>query len=243
MFEGSHHRRNRRDTGPHGALRTLELGATSSPGWPRRATCAPLLARPAIERRRQLRCRSAAHVGIAAQHDGERGVNLDALAQWQMAQTPQIAAAAGTTGRRRPRISDDREPENPSGAGDRPARRTADDRRSCRRPNTKRWVVRRKAEVVAAVNGGLLTIDEVLRTLQSHARGVRLVAARGRSLGHAGPAGHPHPALPRPLRAPAQVLSPALAACAARIRHFEPIGLHLRSPVRRAGERSAHRAV
>ena len=28
-------------------------------------------------------------------------------------------------------------------------------------PGTKRWVVRRKAEVVAAVNGGLLTIDEV----------------------------------------------------------------------------------
>lgn len=29
-------------------------------------------------------------------------------------------------------------------------------------PETKRWVMRRKAEVVAAVNGGLLTIDEVL---------------------------------------------------------------------------------
>ncbi|MET0179256.1 MAG: DUF1153 domain-containing protein [Novosphingobium sp.] len=28
-------------------------------------------------------------------------------------------------------------------------------------PKTTRWVVRRKAEVVAAVNGGLLTIDEV----------------------------------------------------------------------------------
>lgn len=27
--------------------------------------------------------------------------------------------------------------------------------------NTRRWVVRRKAEVVAAVNGGLLSIDEV----------------------------------------------------------------------------------
>jgi hypothetical protein len=26
--------------------------------------------------------------------------------------------------------------------------------------DTKRWVVRRKAEVVAAVNGGLLTLDE-----------------------------------------------------------------------------------
>jgi len=28
-------------------------------------------------------------------------------------------------------------------------------------PGTTRWVVRRKAEVVAAVNGGLLTFDEV----------------------------------------------------------------------------------
>ena len=28
-------------------------------------------------------------------------------------------------------------------------------------PATTRWVVRRKAEVVAAVNGGLLTVDEV----------------------------------------------------------------------------------
>ena len=28
-------------------------------------------------------------------------------------------------------------------------------------PDTRRWVVRRKAEVVAAVNGGLLTIDEL----------------------------------------------------------------------------------
>ena len=27
--------------------------------------------------------------------------------------------------------------------------------------DTKRWVIRRKAEVVAAVNGGLLTVDEV----------------------------------------------------------------------------------
>ena len=27
-------------------------------------------------------------------------------------------------------------------------------------PNTRRWVIRRKAEVVAAVRGGLLSIDE-----------------------------------------------------------------------------------
>ena len=36
-------------------------------------------------------------------------------------------------------------------------------------PKTKRWVVRRKAEVVAAVNGGLLTIDEVLERFQRSA--------------------------------------------------------------------------
>jgi hypothetical protein len=30
-------------------------------------------------------------------------------------------------------------------------------------PDTSRWVARRKAEVVAAVNGGLLTIPEVCR--------------------------------------------------------------------------------
>jgi len=28
-------------------------------------------------------------------------------------------------------------------------------------PSTTRWIIRRKAEVVAAVNGGLLSIDEV----------------------------------------------------------------------------------
>jgi Protein of unknown function (DUF1153) len=28
------------------------------------------------------------------------------------------------------------------------------------RPDTQRWVIRRKAEVVAAVQGGLLTLDE-----------------------------------------------------------------------------------
>lgn len=30
-------------------------------------------------------------------------------------------------------------------------------------PDTKRWVVRRKAEVVAAVHGGLLSLDEACR--------------------------------------------------------------------------------
>jgi hypothetical protein len=30
-------------------------------------------------------------------------------------------------------------------------------------PNTRRWVIRRKAEVVAAVRGGLLSLDEACR--------------------------------------------------------------------------------
>jgi hypothetical protein len=33
-------------------------------------------------------------------------------------------------------------------------------------PNTSRWVVRRKAEVVAAVNGGMLTIEEACARYQ-----------------------------------------------------------------------------
>ena len=33
-------------------------------------------------------------------------------------------------------------------------------------PGTTRWVIRRKAEVVAAVNGGLLSIDEVCQRYQ-----------------------------------------------------------------------------
>jgi len=53
-------------------------------------------------------------------------------------------------------------------------------------PDTKRWVVRRKAEVVAAVNGGLLTLDEALEryalTLEEFAswqRAVDRVGMRG----------------------------------------------------------------
>ena len=50
-------------------------------------------------------------------------------------------------------------------------------------PSTKRWVVRRKAEVVAAVNGGLLTIDEVLersgQTLEEFASWQRAVDRSG----------------------------------------------------------------
>jgi hypothetical protein len=50
-------------------------------------------------------------------------------------------------------------------------------------PETKRWVVRRKAEVVAAVGGGLLTIDEVLErynlTLEEFASWQRAVDRSG----------------------------------------------------------------
>ena len=48
---------------------------------------------------------------------------------------------------------------------------------------TKRWVIRRKAEVVAAVNGGLLSIDEVLEryglTLEEFASWQRAVDRSG----------------------------------------------------------------
>ncbi len=50
-------------------------------------------------------------------------------------------------------------------------------------PQTTRWVVRRKAEVVAAVNGGLLSIDDVLErynlTLEEFASWQRAVDRSG----------------------------------------------------------------
>ena len=50
-------------------------------------------------------------------------------------------------------------------------------------PDTRRWVIRRKAEVVAAVNGGLLTIDEVCErydlTLEEFASWQRAVDRSG----------------------------------------------------------------
>lgn len=50
-------------------------------------------------------------------------------------------------------------------------------------PATRRWVVRRKAEVVAAVNGGLLSIDEVCEryylTLEEFASWQRAVDRSG----------------------------------------------------------------
>ena len=56
-------------------------------------------------------------------------------------------------------------------------------------PSTKRWVVRRKAEVVAAVNGGLLTIDEVLEryglTLEEFSISLLPDQNMGRTIGYA----------------------------------------------------------
>ena len=50
-------------------------------------------------------------------------------------------------------------------------------------PGTTRWVVRRKAEVVSAVNGGLLTVDEACEryglTLEEFAGGQRAVDRSG----------------------------------------------------------------
>ena len=73
-------------------------------------------------------------------------------------------------------------------------------------PETTRWVVRRKAEVVAAVAGGLLTVDEACArytlSLEEFTSWQRAVD-RSR---HAGPARHPDQALPRPVRAPATLL-------------------------------------
>src|SRR5690606_15394899 len=59
------------------------------------------------------------------------------------------------------------------------------------------------------------------RAVQPHARGVRRLAARSRPLRHARPPGHPHPALSRSLRAPAQILMavrPRAAGARERIR-------------------------
>ena len=56
------------------------------------------------------------------------------------------------TAERRPRVSYVIGPDgNPLTLGDLPP------------PNTKRWVIRRKAEVVVAVRGGLLSIEDACR--------------------------------------------------------------------------------
>ena len=52
-------------------------------------------------------------------------------------------------------------------------------------PNTKRWVIRRKAEVVAAVRGGLLSLDEACRRYTLTVEEFLGMAARHRSVRHA----------------------------------------------------------
>ena len=54
--------------------------------------------------------------------------------------------------------------------------------------DTRRWVIRRKAEVVAAVRGGLLSLEDCVRALLDLRRGVRDLDARDRSLRHSGSA-------------------------------------------------------
>lgn len=50
-------------------------------------------------------------------------------------------------------------------------------------PSTRRWVARRKAEVVAAVRGGLLTLDEACRrynlSAEEYASWERLIDRHG----------------------------------------------------------------
>src|SRR3569623_1669477 len=106
------------------------------------------------------------------------------------------------------RGSDDRKPEDPPRASHRSPRGAADDRRPAL---AQHQTLGRTAQGRGGGRGQRWLADDRrgARALQPDARGIRLVAARGRSLGHAGPQGHPHPALPRPLRAPAQVLIPS----------------------------------
>ena len=72
---------------------------------------------------------------------------------------------------------------------------------------TTRWVVRRKAEVVAAVAGGLLSVDEACKrytlSLEEFTSWQRAVDRSGMP----GPAGHPHQAISRPVREAAALLS------------------------------------
>ena len=59
---------------------------------------------------------------------------------------------------------------------------------------TTRWVVRRKAEVVAAVAGGLLTVDEACKRYTLSLEEYQL-AARSRPQRHAWPSRHPDQAI------------------------------------------------
>ena len=54
--------------------------------------------------------------------------------------------------------------------------------------NTDRWVIRRKAEVVAAVRGGLLSLDDALAKYRLTAEEFLGLAEGDRQMGHAGSA-------------------------------------------------------
>ena len=107
-------------------------------------------------------------------------------------------------------------------------------RHRCRHPSTTRWVVRRKAEVVSAVNGGLLTVDEACEryglSLEEFAGWQRAVDRSGMP----GPAGHPHPALQDALRAPAGLLRRGPAEA----RYHSPQSLQARGRNKPAGDAS-----
>src|SRR3569623_767840 len=104
------------------------------------------------------------------------------------------------------RGSDDRKPEDPPRASHRSPRGAADDRRPAL---AQHQTLGRTAQGRGGGRGQRWLADDRrgARALQPDARGIRLVAARGRPFGHAGPARYAHPALPRLVRTPAHVLS------------------------------------
>src|SRR4026208_429110 len=81
--------------------------------------------------------------------------------------------------------------------------------------DTKRWVIRRKAEVVAAVRGGLLSLEEAC---ERYTLTVDEFLSWQRSIDRHGFAGlpRPRPPDPPPPRAPAPPPPPRPAGCGAR---------------------------
>ena len=63
--------------------------------------------------------------------------------------------------------------------------------------NTKRWVIRRKAELVAAVRGGLLSLGRSVRTLHTYDRRISFLAENARPPWPTGTEGDPRARLPR----------------------------------------------
>ena len=63
--------------------------------------------------------------------------------------------------------------------------------------DTKRWVIRRKAEVVAAVRGGLLSLEEACERYTLTVDEFLVLAALDRPLRLARAARNAHPGLPR----------------------------------------------